>query len=70
MQCHNIRWDTFGSLNFGSKRRPGLVASQKIYTSITSMFGHMHGVLNVDEKNHFHKLSVNCETNLMSLISS
>jgi len=56
MQCHNIRWDTFGSLNFGSKRRPGLVASQKLYTSITSIFGHMHGVLNVDEKNHFSQI--------------
>ena len=42
---------------------------KKIYTSITSKFGHMHDVLNVDKKFGFHRLSVNCEMNLMSLIS-
>ena len=30
-----------------------LVPRQKLYTSITSIFGHMHGVLNVDKKNQF-----------------
>ena len=28
---------------------PGLVASQKLYTSITSIFEHMHGILNVEK---------------------
>ena len=28
------------------------------------MFGHIHGALNVDEKNQLDSLHVNCETNL------
>ena len=35
------------------KPRPGLVPHQKFYISITIIFGHMHGVLNVDEINQF-----------------
>ena len=49
--------------------KPSLVASQKFYTSITPMFGHMHDILNVDEKIDFHILLVNCKMNLMRLIS-
>ena len=30
-----------------------LVPRQKLYTSITSIFGHIHDVLNVDKKNQF-----------------
>jgi hypothetical protein len=33
------------------------------------MFGHMHEALNIDEKNQLHSLHVNCETNLLSLIT-
>jgi len=51
------------------KPRPGLVPHKKFYISITSIFGHMHGVLNIDEKNQFLQI-VNCETNLLTLISS
>jgi hypothetical protein len=29
------------------------------------MFGHMHGVLNIDKHNYLHRLRVNCETNLL-----
>ena len=37
--------------------RPCLVYRQKFYTSIrTSMFEHIHGVLNIDEKKGFHRL--------------
>jgi len=45
------------------KPRPGLVPHKKFYISITSIFGHMHGVLNINEKVDFHSLPVNCETN-------
>ena len=51
------------------KHTPCEVLPQKFYKSITSIFGHMHDVLNVDEKIDFHRLPVNCETNLLSLIS-
>ena len=35
------------------------------------MFEHVHGVLNVDKiKNQLHSSHVNCETNLLSLITS
>ena len=30
---------------------------------------HMHGALNIDEKNQLHGLHVNCETNLLNLIT-
>ena len=53
-------------LNYATKQGH----SKKCYTSITSIFRHMHDVLNVDKKINFHRLFVNCETNLMSLISS
>ena len=33
------------------------------------MFGRMHEVLNVEKKNQLHSLHVNCETNLLSLIT-
>ena len=33
------------------------------------MFGHMHEALNVNEKNQLHSLYVNCETNLLNLIT-
>ena len=34
----------------GDTLKPCLVPRQKFYASIISIFGHMHGVLNVDEK--------------------
>ncbi len=33
------------------------------------MFGHMYEALNVDKKNQLHSLHVNCEMNLLSLIT-
>ena len=33
--------------------RPCLVSHKKFYTSITSIFGHMHSILNVDKKSVF-----------------
>ena len=37
----------FRILNYATKQRH----NKKCYTSITSIFGHMHGAFNVDEKN-------------------
>jgi len=49
----------------------GFSSLQTFKNSITSnqIFEHMHGTLNVDEKNQLHNLHVNCETNLLSLIT-
>ena len=61
-----IRYDRFGILNFGTKQGVNQVRGsrlgithKKLYTSITSIFEHMHGILNIDEKIGFHRLPVN-----------
>ena len=59
-----VRYDRVGILNFGTKQgvsqargsRLG-ITHQKLYTSITSIFEHMHGVLNIDEKNRFTQIA-------------
>ena len=46
-----------------------LVPKTKNFTRSYRMFGHMHGLLNVGKKKQLHRLCVNCETILLSLIA-
>jgi hypothetical protein len=54
---------------FPSVFRGCLVPTQNFFTPSHQMFGHMHRVLNVDEKKLITQLVGNHETNLLSLIS-
>ena len=39
------------------------------FSYLSSIFGHINVILNVDKKICFHRLPTNCETNFLSLIS-
>jgi hypothetical protein len=41
---------TSENIALGKSLRPGLVSPSKFYTLSHQMFGHIHGVLNVDKK--------------------